>query len=922
MYGRTLPSGRRSAKKRTVAGVCALAVGVLGWLIPLPNAEQPAVAVPLSAPNDDQGASARAATSGQRVEVIGKRSETARTFANPDGTFTLEQSNVPVRLERDGQWVDLDPTLATSPDGRVRPRATALDMSFSGGGTDPLISMKSDGHEMKLSWPGALPSPIVADDNLVYPNVFPDVDLKISVSTSSYTEVLIVKTPEAARLPQLQQLDLTVDAPSLDVAKVAGGAVLAKDDVGKVIFTGPPPLMWDSRGTAQAPTDDDRTAAPLEGDKVVPIPLEVSQESLKISPAASLVNDAAVEYPLHIDPPFSSAQYGRAMINERYPTTASWQWAGPEGVGYQEFEPWSRKRLIYQMKIGGLGGTHITSAVFSAYETWAASCTKKEVQIWKTAAINTNVTWNSGSGANVWLKKLASVTDAVGRNECTPNGKWLEFNVLTAVAEQAAARSAYVYLGLRAANEADSLAWKRFKAAVVLTINYNWIPVVTGMRTTNPTTGCATDKTKPARINQASPMPRVKVIDPDQQPTQAVFEFWYDGLNRPSWTGNSATLVSSDTREYTPQPTLPVISDGRLAGWRVRARDGIDFSAQSPMCWFVVDTTKPGPPEIEVTSGDGPYLVGQQVNVHIKSTAVDQNYYRYSIDSDEPMDPILAVSPGTFTYTVAKPGPFVIRAWSYDRTGNQSAGYDQVAVKVDVGPSDGKWYMDEGAGTVLHDSSGKGRDVNLSPSATWTQGDRFNVDPPVLDHAISLPAAATATSTTPNVIDTSRSFSVSARVRLGAVAGRHVAVSEDRTGSGGFMLGALNLDVSDELEPRVTWGFSIPDPDGSGQITAATEPGGYAVGDWVYLTGVYDSTTRYLQLYVDETPATPVAVPGTAVAPDGTGPLRIGGALDGGVQTHSLNGEVDDVRIYPGPIESTVVNNDRLDSNPTTPEER
>ena len=152
-------------------------------------------------------------------------------------------------------------------------------------------------------------------------------------------------TPEAARLPQLQDLDLGVEAPGLSVAKAPGGVIEAKDDLGKVVFSGAQPVMWDSRGEAQAPTYDDRTEAPLEGDKVVQIPVAVTQDSLRISPAPAHVNYAATEYPLHIDPPFAAPQEGRAMINEHYPTTALWNWSGAEGVGYQSFDPWSRKRL-------------------------------------------------------------------------------------------------------------------------------------------------------------------------------------------------------------------------------------------------------------------------------------------------------------------------------------------------------------------------------------------------------------------------------------------------------------------------------------------------------------------------------------------------------------------------------------------------
>lgn len=926
MYNTGLPAGRRATTRRAIAGVCALTVGVLGWLNVTPGTQdQVAVAAPTSAVSDDKTAAARAKASGERVELLGKRTETEQTFANPNGTFTLEQSNMPVRTRKDGQWVDLDPTLSTSPDGRVRPKATSLDMSFSGGGDDPLISMKSDGHELKLKWPGALPEPVVAGDNVTYPNVFPDVDLKITAAPSSYTEVLVVKTPAAARLPQLQQLNLAMEAPGLNVAEVAGGAVLAKDELGKVIFTGPPPVMWDSRGDGQGPADEDRTEAPLEGDKVVQIPLEVSQDSIKISPAASLVNDAAAEYPLHIDPPFAAAQNGRAMIDAAHPTTSSWMWTDTEGVGYQNYEPPTRKRLIFKMDIGHVVGTHITSAVFSAYETWAASCAKKEVQVWKTAAISTSINWNNGSGSNVWLKKVASVTDAVGRNECTPNGKWLEFNVLTAVAEQAAARSGWVHLGLRAANEADQLYWKRFGTYIRLAITYNNVPEVSGMRTSNPTsTGCATSAA-PARISGRNPIPKVKILDNDQQPSQAGFEFWYNGDSEPRWRKPSATMVSSGTLYYTPQGTVPDLDDNRLVGWRARAWDGEEYSPWSQMCWLYIDATKPPPPTVTVRGNDPGtvFPLGQPITVDLKTTVQDTNYFRYTIDTEEPTSPVVTVGPGmtgTFTYKPTRPGPLVIRAWTFDRVGNRSAEAGDETIPIAVGTSSGRWHMDEGDGNTLTDNSGKAHPITLGSAQTWTEGDRWQSSSTgANDWAITMPGNNSAASAAANIIDTSRSFSVSARVRLAAKPGRQVAVSEDRPGTSGFTLGAFSQDLTLPDEPKVVWSFSVADPDGSGEVFERSLPTSYSPGEWVYLTGVYDSFDRSMTLFVNDILVTkqPTVVPGTVAVPDGIGALRLGQSTSANLQTNFLQGEIDDVRIYPGPIDGTVVFNDFYNSFPT-----
>src|SRR6185312_11384699 len=65
---------------------------------------------------------AAARATGARIEVDGLTTETRQVFANPQGTFTLEQRARPVRLKRDGAWVPVDTTLVFDKTGRVAPR--------------------------------------------------------------------------------------------------------------------------------------------------------------------------------------------------------------------------------------------------------------------------------------------------------------------------------------------------------------------------------------------------------------------------------------------------------------------------------------------------------------------------------------------------------------------------------------------------------------------------------------------------------------------------------------------------------------------------------------------------------------------------------------------------------------------------------
>jgi hypothetical protein len=144
-----LPRARGIRNFTSLAAVAAvLSVGGL-HTIPVDAVPPPTVS---TAKQPEKSAAQRAAESGQRVEVEEERTETGKTYANPDGTMTLEQAASQVRKRQNGQWVELDPTLSKVGD-KIQPAATAIEMEFSDGGDKDLVSFTNDGHRLSLSWP-------------------------------------------------------------------------------------------------------------------------------------------------------------------------------------------------------------------------------------------------------------------------------------------------------------------------------------------------------------------------------------------------------------------------------------------------------------------------------------------------------------------------------------------------------------------------------------------------------------------------------------------------------------------------------------------------------------------------------------------------------------------------------------------------
>jgi hypothetical protein len=97
---------------------------------------------------------------------------------------------------------------------------------------------------------------------------------------------------------------------------------------------------------------------------------------------------------------------------------------------------------------------------------------------------------------------------------------------------------------------------------------------------------------------------------------------------------------------------------------------------------------------------------------------------------------------------------------------------------------------------------------------------------------------------TPGLLDTSRSFTVSARVRLAGTEGWRTVLSQDGTQVSGFY---LQYSAAGRA-----WAFSMMSGDSvkerSAQAVAAEPP---LVGEWQHLAGVHDCAAGRLHLYVD-----------------------------------------------------------------------
>ncbi|GLW70492.1 hypothetical protein Kpho02_27910 [Kitasatospora phosalacinea] len=142
-------------------------------------------------------------------------------------------------------------------------------------------------------------------------------------------------------------------------------------------------------------------------------------------------------------------------------------------------------------------------------------------------------------------------------------------------------------------------------------------------------------------------------------------------------------------------------------------------------------------------------------------------------------------------------------------------------------------------------------------------------------------------------LDTGKSFTVSAWVKLNSLAADSTFVSQSGTHTSGFTLSysasarafAFGKTRSDDDTGSSTTAY--------GPSTGATAP---AVGTWYHLTGVYDTAANQVTLYVNGTPASTATYGGGTW--NATGPLEIGRRLFKSGYGEYLAGSVSDVQTH------------------------
>lgn len=927
-----LPSARPVPAWIPLAGLVAAAL--LAAPLAFPRAQAPAAASTVAAP-DEAAALAAARASGHRVEALSDRTEFAQTFANPSGTMTLEEGVTPVRARRaDGTWAPVDATLRARPDGMVAPVSSVVDVAFSGGGIAPLASIARSGDRVTLGWPGALPVPTLSGATATYPDVLPGVDLQLTAQPLGFSDLLVVKTADAARNPALLAVRLPLATAGVSLRTTAAGGLTAVDGVDQEVFGAPAASMWDASGAARAA-----------------VGVRVSPGELDLLPDQALLAGPTTRFPVSIDPyvAWTGVQQDWTKVDACFPSQTYWNGAndsdpnqeGAMKVGRAPVEsqdPCSGTlwRTYFRFDTSRVKGKVIGGASFNAYETFASSCASKPADLYHSNSISSSTDWGSQPSVNF----IAEKSYAHGySSSCSRD--WVVYDVKADVAAGASHGDSTLTLMLRAPNESvchanstqDTCEWKRFDSGHIsashtafLSIDYNTPPNDPSGLYTNGSPYLYPNGQVPCDsgthyINDLTPTMHATVSDPDDsgssQPQALSGSYnWKWDTGSDSASSSSATPGSGNTTLAT-QHTVPSgeLANGSSFAWRVRTDDGITTSSYSPSgayCTLVIDssavTQSPG-----ITSTDGLYPPGG-ANTPLGTPGqftfdpagtTDVAGYLYGVNTSTPWKFVAASATGLAAAVTIDPpivgdNSLVVRIVGLGGNLGPIATYDVITAHATSAVQLAQYHMNVTSGTTVYETVG-GHTGTAAGTFSWVSGSSGASGDDALRFSSSSPPGYAATQEP--VVDTRYGYTVSAWVKLTDKNALYHVLTQDGVTSEAFAL--------EYLKGNDRWAFSVSESDSTSPvIDHALSNAAPVAGVWTHLVGVYcadpsclapgDTAPGRLLLYVDTGSGLQLQASQPVFSSPwmSTGGLEMGRGMFNGAEVNYLNGTIDEVHVY------------------------
>ncbi|MBW5482086.1 FG-GAP-like repeat-containing protein [Streptomyces bambusae] len=726
----TGPLSRRAPVLTVATALVAALLGAVPVAAAAGPAQAPAAAKPKPKPKNSGAteaeqaakASAEAQRTGKRVEIVSQRTEDEEVWANPDGSFSTEQALVPIRVHRGGKLVPVDTGLTKQEDGRIATKATHSALSFSGGGTAPLVTMRKDGRDISLTWPKPLPAPKVEGNSATYAEVLKGVDLRVAADATGFSHQLIVKDREAAANPELASLDFGLKGTGVSLREEPDGALRAVDPAGQTLFSSAKPQMWDSgagrtaaqpaagakapdakapdakASAAKAPAAGIQAAAPTAqaaatpategidvGSKQADLGVSLKGDKLTLTTDRNLLTAADTTYPVVIDPKWRDdwkSAWTVAYKHNGIPGTEKTNyWNG--GTLSDDARVGCAKdaakggavvcaKTFFQVPVGSLKGKRIMESTLRIKQKSAGSwsCNSGDIQVWDTDPISKSTTWNSQPD---WNRMVDASGQSYGGRNCPGDGDTIEMNVTSGVAGAVKSGKSQWTLGLKAAKDTVDVSWRKLDPdSLRISTKYNTTPTISD-RSTDPYVACSGGTI--GRTDEV--VLRARVKDAEDTSLTAEFHYW----KADDYSGTLKKVLDKKTSGNVAMARIPAPTDGAWK-WDVRVTDGTDTSAWNGQCSFTVDlkgpSTKPKVSSVQFPEDDqtgNGYARTEGTFKFESGGATDVAKYQWYTTENPTVrtaTPAVKGGPVDVKYTPVAAGPHSLYVWSLDAAGNPS----------------------------------------------------------------------------------------------------------------------------------------------------------------------------------------------------------------------------------------------------------
>jgi hypothetical protein len=870
---------------------------------------------------------------GAEVEVLDQRDVDRQSFATPEGVIRAAIAAEPLWVrDASGAWVDIDPTFAVRPDGSAASTATIVDIEVGAGVAAPFVTATDpDGGSLALTWPlGSLPSPEVDGAVAAYREVLPGVDLEVQALPVGFAWVLVVGTPEAAAHPALASIEIGIDADGLTVSEDdESGGLVALNSAGERVFEAGQAIMWDSPAEEDAfgdgPSSDDDVPI-AEPRRVEEVATELTESGLELTPDMDMLVDPETEYPVYVDPNFTSTRYSWANVFQGKASTgwtgdSSWPRSGGMRVGLNTWSDcgdgcglW---RSVVTLNIGGISGRYIAKADVKMTQTHMGGCADRYLQLWRVSKHENNVSWN---GVN-WLYGSALQSKLVpSSNKTGCSGKTNEsvtFNnseVKSRVQSAADNKYTTISFGLRSSNETNRDAWRRIDiGSVKLEVEYYVYPPKPDQLKVNGTS-CTSSLSTAKWTTSRYPGLSARIRTSESERVNVRFRTRKSGADSNFYFWETAAPIAASTLPHTVKKSHP---DGNYY-WQARseARQSSSVnSSYSSACYFKIDGTKPSTPTVR-SDADGPLVNGDDVTLTLSSSDPTVNGVRSGLKGFQyswgsPTFKEFKASSGQLVLTEEdiSNGRHVLYVRSIDNAGNLSGERKHtffVGTNVDAYPA-GMWRFE---GDVFDDSDSHNR--RFSEKIETDDGDyevehveglivtdpagaTFATDADGRTGAAISRTAAGCLETENPVLETDAAYTITAWVKVTneSAAGNPAIVTQAGKRRPAFYLefnrsaGKWNFTTPSQDADTVTW-----------QHLHSTSPAQYGV--WTHVAVTLDADAQVSRIYIDgqlEGERFLDHLPWHA-----DGPLLIGcaGRTEGGGRWHQMAGAIDQVGVWEG----------------------